>query len=154
MYLIGHAVVEVGASDPVLGPHWLANNNLVDIIELIPIFITENTKKNMLSQWQMLLSCLIWELSPTTPTSLEKWEVPFQLILMPWTRHLARNCLKDRQFPENLLFREAKLSMKNYDFLWVITKSFHNKELSEKCLKSEMHLWHISLLNVVGIRIW
>ena len=47
-------------------------------------------------------------------------------------RDLARTCptcLLNRQFNENLLFQQAKISVKNFhvDFLGVITKLFPNK---------------------------
>ena len=37
----GEAVVEVGEGDAVFCADWLADNDLVNVIELIPVFITE-----------------------------------------------------------------------------------------------------------------
>ena len=39
MNLEWHVVVQVREGDPVLRSDWLANDDLVDVIELIPIFI-------------------------------------------------------------------------------------------------------------------
>ena len=41
MHFIGQAIVQVGKCNPVLSSHWLSNNDLVNIIEFIPIFIME-----------------------------------------------------------------------------------------------------------------
>ncbi len=41
MNLEGYVVVEIWKGNPVFCPHWLSYDNLVDIIELIPIFIPE-----------------------------------------------------------------------------------------------------------------
>ena len=43
----------------------------------------------------------------------------YQAESLLWDRDLARTCparLLDRQFPENLLFGYAKISMKNFQF--------------------------------------
>ena len=39
MYLEGDVVVEVREGDAVLGTNWLSNDDLVDVIELIPVLI-------------------------------------------------------------------------------------------------------------------
>ena len=36
---IGHVVVEIGESDAVLCAHRLADNDLVDVVELVPILV-------------------------------------------------------------------------------------------------------------------
>ena len=40
----GEAVVEVGEGNAVLSAHWLADNNLVNVIELIPILFPGTTE--------------------------------------------------------------------------------------------------------------
>ena len=41
-------VVEVGKSDSVFCPDWLTNDNLVDVIEFVPIFIpVENSYESI-----------------------------------------------------------------------------------------------------------
>ena len=39
MDLVGQTVVQVRESDSVLSSYWLANNDLVDVVEFIPIII-------------------------------------------------------------------------------------------------------------------
>lgn len=39
MNMEGERVVEVGEGDPVFCPQWLTDDDLVDVIKLIPIFI-------------------------------------------------------------------------------------------------------------------
>ena len=34
------AVVQVGKGNPVLRPHWLSDDDLVDVIEFIPVLVT------------------------------------------------------------------------------------------------------------------
>ena len=41
MHFVGQAIVQVGKCNPVLSSHWLSNNDLVNVIEFIPIFIME-----------------------------------------------------------------------------------------------------------------
>ena len=36
---VGHVVVEIGEGDAVLGPYRLADDNFVNIIKLIPVFV-------------------------------------------------------------------------------------------------------------------
>ena len=42
MNMVRQVVVQVGESDLVLCPDWLPDNDLVDIIELIPVLIPES----------------------------------------------------------------------------------------------------------------
>ncbi len=49
MDVVGHVVVEEGEGNPVLGTNGLPNDNLIDIIELVPILIPEN-KQNLFEE--------------------------------------------------------------------------------------------------------
>ena len=44
MHLEGDIVVQVGECNPVLCSNWLSDDDLVDVVKLIPIFITETNK--------------------------------------------------------------------------------------------------------------
>lgn len=39
MHIMGHIIVEVWECNPVFCANWLTDDNLVDIIKLIPVFI-------------------------------------------------------------------------------------------------------------------
>ena len=41
MDFVGQAIIQVGKCNPVLSSYWLSNNDLVNVIEFIPIFIME-----------------------------------------------------------------------------------------------------------------
>ena len=43
-HLEWQAVVQVGKGNPVLGPHWLPDDDLVDVIELIPVVVAITTE--------------------------------------------------------------------------------------------------------------
>ena len=44
LYLEGKTIVEIGEGDAVLRAHWLSNDDLVDIIELVPVLIPGKTR--------------------------------------------------------------------------------------------------------------
>ena len=67
-------------------------------------------------------------------------------------RDLARTRLLDRQSPEKLFFGQAKISIKIFDFLGVITKYFTNKPSSRTCLKCKLSFLTNRLLNAVSKR--
>lgn len=41
MHLERQVVVEIGERDTILRSHWLPNDDLVDVVELVPVFISE-----------------------------------------------------------------------------------------------------------------
>ena len=41
---MGEVVVEVGKGNPVLCPDWLTDNDLVDVIEFVPILVTRGKR--------------------------------------------------------------------------------------------------------------
>ena len=47
MYLEGNVVVEIGEGDPVLSANRLPNDDLVDVIELIPVFVSTITSQTL-----------------------------------------------------------------------------------------------------------
>lgn len=36
---VGHVVIEIGKSDAIFGPDRLANDNFVNIVKLVPVFV-------------------------------------------------------------------------------------------------------------------
>ena len=53
MHLEGDVVIEVRECDAILGPNWLANDDLVDIVELVPVLVSakEETRQNETRHW-------------------------------------------------------------------------------------------------------
>ena len=45
MHREGDVVIEIGEGDAVLGTDWLANDDLVDVVELIPILVPEHNNQ-------------------------------------------------------------------------------------------------------------
>ncbi len=58
-----HVVVQVREGDPVLRPDWLANDDLVDVIELVPIFIPVRKQKKTF-QGGIGLGLRLWHSNP------------------------------------------------------------------------------------------
>lgn len=42
MHKVGHIVVQIGKSNPILGTNGLPDNDFVDVIKLVPVFVTKN----------------------------------------------------------------------------------------------------------------
>jgi hypothetical protein len=52
MDIMGHVIIEVWECNPVLCANWLTDNDLVDIIELIPVFIPVKVLIKIISHHQ------------------------------------------------------------------------------------------------------
>ena len=50
MYLERQVVEQVRESDPVFCSHWLSDNDLVDVIKLVPVFIPTKHDINVVSK--------------------------------------------------------------------------------------------------------
>ena len=50
LHLEWQTVVEIGEGDAVLGAHWLSNDDLVDVVELVPVLVPGDTTRKMQSQ--------------------------------------------------------------------------------------------------------
>ena len=80
LYLEGQTVVEIGEGNAVLRTHWLSNDDLVDIIELIPILVPGETTSTLIST---LINTLI-SIPPTNYLKIQFINVFSNKIYLPF----------------------------------------------------------------------
>ena len=71
MDMVGHIIVQVWKCNPIFCTDWLTDYNLVDVIELIPVFIPINTQQLKSFSITKQLICNVLNTLPNTYAGFE-----------------------------------------------------------------------------------
>jgi hypothetical protein len=71
MHIVGHIIVQVWKCNPIFFTNWLTDYNLVDVIELIPVFIpvTQNSSQSFFIIKELI--CNVLNTMPNTYAGFE-----------------------------------------------------------------------------------
>jgi hypothetical protein len=78
--IVGHIVVQVWKRNPIFCTNWLTDYNLVDVIELIPVFIpvTKSSSQSFFIIEELIYSVTLSVLDPRKREYLEDYSLAFE----------------------------------------------------------------------------